>query len=95
LVLESTNGELTGKGQDMERIEFKKKIIKKQSRYDLIKEIADKLKEPIPKWLGRLKDIETQDIDKIYRSSLALMKESKKDMPFGKAWNYHLKEILK
>ena len=70
--------------------------IKKQSRYDLIKEISEKMGVDIKKnkiWLGRLKDIDDKDIIKILQSANALARD--KGIPFPKSWNWHLKEILK
>jgi len=79
--------------QTMQPLPLKDYKPKKLTRYDLVKEIADRLNERAGKWLKLLEGWEWKDIDEVYRSALALSKD--RDMPFAKSFNWHIKEIKK
>ena len=74
----------------MEKAQFKINIpIKKVTWYDTVKQVADRLHEPVPKWLGLLRGWDQKDIDSTYRSADKLAE----DIGFEKAWYWHLKKI--
>ena len=75
----------------MEKLIFTPKP--KLSHYDICKSIADKMHEPVTKWLGRLRGISDQDILKIKESAEKASNDS--SMSFSKSMNWILKSILK
>ena len=80
----------------MEQLNLQNYQPRKQTRYDLIVEIAGKLNKPIGQMLGLTRGWTHEGLDNIYRSSLALVKDSKdKEMNFSKAFWWHMKEVKK
>lgn len=77
----------------MEQINPQKYQPKKQSRYDLVAEIAKQLGKPIDQMLGLTRNWTHEGLDNIYRSSLALSKD--KGLPFSQAWFWHYNEVRK
>ena len=77
----------------MEQLNLQKYQPKKQSRYDLLLEIAGKLNKPIGQMLGITQGWTHEGLDNIYRSSLALSKD--KGIPFSQSFFWHFKEMQK
>lgn len=77
----------------MEQLNLQNYQPRKQTRYDLIVEIAGKLNKPIGQMLGLTAGISHQDLIKIMQSVEALSKD--KGIPFGQSWFWHMKEIKK
>ena len=76
----------------MQKLEFKLKQ-NKQTRYDLIVEIAGKLNKPIGQMLGLTAGISHQDLIKIMQSVEALSRD--KGLPFSQSFFWHYNQIKK
>ena len=81
----------------MEPIQFKLVINKSSNQantwYDMVKLVADRMKEPIGKWMKQFRGWDAKDVYKTFLSAEALSKQE--SMPFGKALNWHIREINK
>ena len=71
----------------MEQLNLQKYQPKKESRYDLLVEIAGKLNKPIGQMLGLTAGISHQDLIKIMQSVESLSKD--KGLEFGESFWYH------
>ena len=67
--------------------------IKKKTWYDEVKNVSDKMNEPIGKWLSTFKGWKQEDVYKVIDSAEKLSQDCK--IKFQIALNYHLKEIKK
>ena len=70
-----------------------KKDKKPNPFYEAVKEISERMGEPIGKWLSKFAGWSAEDIHRLYLSSEALSKQE--GLPFGKSLNWQIKEILK
>ena len=77
----------------MEKLELKNYKPKKETRYDLIVDIAKKLNKPVGQMLSLTAGISHQDLIKIMQSVEALSRD--KGIEFGRSFWYHLKPIIK
>ena len=75
----------------MQKLNFQNKQLTKETRYDLLLEIAGKLNKPIGQMLGITQGWTHEGLDNIYRSSVALSKD--KGIEFSKSFWWHMKEI--
>ena len=76
----------------MEKAQFKLKVTK-QSRYDSVKEIADRLGDRVGKWLKKFEGWKWEDIEKLNRAAESMMTDAKK--PYGYCLNWMYEEINK
>lgn len=61
--------------------------------YDTVKMVSDRMHEPMGKWMKQFAGWDAKDIYKVYLSAEATTKQD--GLPFGKALNWHMKEINK
>ena len=61
----------------MEQLSLKNYKPKKETRYDVVVKIAKELNKPLEQMLGLTRNWTHEGLDNIYRSSLALVKDSK------------------
>ena len=65
---------------------------KKNPWFEEVKRIADRMNEPIGKWLKTFAGWDYKDIYNVYHSANALSID--KGLPFSKSLNWHINEIL-
>ena len=75
----------------MEQLNLQKYQPRKQTRYDLLVEIAGKLNKPIGQLLSLTAGISHQDLIKILQSVEALSRD--KGLPFSQSFFWHYNQI--